>query len=129
MQMIKRDITTEEDIKLLVDTFYASLNQHPLLAPIFNDFAKVDWPSHLPVMYSFWGSLLLDNVVYTGRPFPKHARLPIKQEHFTAWLNLFIKTVDDLFEGNKAEEAKQKAMNIARVFQMRMGLFSLLDQA
>lgn len=125
---MKRDIETEEDVKLLVDTFYAHVNEDGLLAPVFNNVAKVNWQHHLPVMYNFWSSLLFGSMAYKGQPFPKHTRLPIKQEHFGRWVILFTQTIEELFEGVKAEEAKYKAKSIARIFQMRMGLLSILDQ-
>jgi hemoglobin len=125
---MKKDITTEEDVKLLVDTFYDHVNQDGLLSPVFNDIARTNWQHHLPVMYSFWSSLLFGSMAYKGQPFPKHLRLPIQQEHFRRWVVLFTQTIDELFEGPKAEEAKHKAKSIARIFQMRMGLLSILDQ-
>jgi len=125
---MKQDITTEEDVKLLVDTFYGHVNQDGLLSPVFNDFAQVDWQHHLPIMYKFWSSLIFGSMAYKGQPFPKHLRLPIQQEHFGRWVVLFTHTIDELFEGAKAEEAKHKAKSIARIFQMRMGLLSILDQ-
>ena len=39
----KTDITGIEDIKLLVNTFYDKVQQHPELGYIFNDVAKVHW--------------------------------------------------------------------------------------
>ncbi|MDX5396941.1 MAG: group III truncated hemoglobin, partial [Hymenobacteraceae bacterium] len=53
----KKDILAQEDIIKLVDTFYEKVNQDELLAPVFNDFAAVNWQTHLPVMYDFWGSV------------------------------------------------------------------------
>ncbi|MCC9168375.1 group III truncated hemoglobin [Pontibacter harenae] len=123
---MKKDIENEEDIKLLVDTFYDSVNQDELLAPVFNDFAQVDWEHHLPTMYKFWSSVLLGTTTYNGRPFPKHLRLPVSRSHFSRWISLFTQTVGDLFEGAKAEEAKHKATNIAHIFQMRMGLLDVI---
>lgn len=119
-----KDIENEADVKLLVDTFYDNVNKDELLSPVFNDFAHVNWESHLPVMYSFWNSVLFGSTVYKGRPFPKHLQLPINQTHFSRWLSLFTKTVDDLFEGPKAEDTKFRAQSIARIFQMKMGLIN-----
>ncbi|MBJ6119843.1 group III truncated hemoglobin [Pontibacter sp. BT310] len=119
---MKRDIENEDDIKVLVDTFYDHVNEDDLLGPVFNDFAKIDWDHHLPVMYNFWSTVLFGSMTYKGQPFPKHMRLPIAKEHFTRWIELFVKTVDELYEGAKAEETKQKALSIAQVFQMRLGL-------
>ncbi|PRY07863.1 hemoglobin [Pontibacter ummariensis] len=125
---MKKDIETEEDVKLLIDTFYDNVNQDSLLAPIFNDFAKVNWEQHLPIMYKFWSSLLFGSMAYKGQPFSKHMRLPIEQVHFLRWTSIFTATVDKLFAGTKAEEAKQKATSIAQVFQMKMGLLSIIGQ-
>ncbi|HTL17757.1 MAG TPA: group III truncated hemoglobin [Patescibacteria group bacterium] len=120
MQQTLKDIVTESDIKLLVDSFYQKVNDDELLSPIFNDLAHVDWHEHLPIMYKFWGSLLLRNNSYQGHPWPKHAVLPVGSAHFSRWLALFKKTVDDHFTGPKAVEAKNTAASIADTFQNRM---------
>lgn len=116
-----RDITQAEDIRRMVDAFYQKVQSDKLLGPVFNDAAQVDWDSHLPVMYTFWESLLLGTARYSGRPFPKHAPLPINTGHFMQWIKLFEATVDELFEGEKAEEAKGRARAIALVFMGKMG--------
>ncbi|WP_338764404.1 group III truncated hemoglobin [Bernardetia sp. ABR2-2B] len=116
----KNDIQNEENIKLLVDTFYDKVNQNLILSPIFNDFAAVDWSSHLPIMYRFWNGILFGEGGYKGNPFEKHIPLPIDKTHFENWLNLFVETVDEFFEGNKAEEAKQRASIIAYTFQSKL---------
>lgn len=122
------DIRDEQDIKLLVDTFYAKVNEDDLLAPIFNNFANVDWEHHLPIMYNFWSSVLFGTMAYKGQPFPKHMRLPIDRQHFARWVALFTATTDELFEGERAKELKQKAMSIAQVFQMKMGLIGIIGK-
>ncbi|SHL18068.1 group III truncated hemoglobin [Hymenobacter psychrotolerans] len=114
------DIQSEADIKLLVDTFYQKVNEDALLNPIFNGFAHVDWGRHLPIMYDFWSSILLGSSRYHGRPFPKHMPLPIDATHFQRWLELFEATIDELFAGPKAEEAKVRALNIATMFEYRL---------
>ncbi len=114
------DITTEEDIKKLVDSFYEKVNQDTLLSPIFNDFAKVNWEKHLPIMYRFWSSILLGTASYEGQPFPKHAFLPVDPTHFAQWLHLFFETISENFRGPVAEEAKLRAANIARIFSNKI---------
>ncbi|RNI32628.1 group III truncated hemoglobin [Rufibacter immobilis] len=121
----RTDIATEEDIRTLVDTFYGHVNQDDLLRPIFNEVAHVDWEHHLPNMYAFWSSVLFGSMAYKGQPFPKHLALPIERTHFTRWIALFIQTVEDLFAGPMAEQAKQKATSIANIFQMKMGLWAV----
>lgn len=119
-----QDISSETDIKQLVDSFYDLVVKDELLGPVFNDIAQVNWDSHLPKMYAFWSSMLLGGRDYFGQPFPVHAALSefITRQHFENWLRLFLKTVDDLFEGEKADLAKTRAQNIAMVFQAKMGL-------
>lgn len=119
---MKKEIKTEEDIKLLVDTFYSKVNDDKLLSPVFNEQAGVDWQEHLPKMYKFWGTQLIGTGNYLGRPFPPHAALKINAEHFERWLKLFTETVDELFTGMSAHMAKQKAQNIAAVFQYKLGI-------
>ena len=115
-----KTIHTKEDVIYLVDSFYEKVNKDELLSPIFNDFAKVDWETHMPTMYSFWSSILLGEESYTGSPFPKHLPLPIKQKHFDRWLELFHQTVNDNFEGKLAIEAKNRASNIAEIFSFKI---------
>jgi hemoglobin len=119
---MKKDIQTEEDIRILVDGFYGKVNKDPLLSPVFNDFAGVNWEKHLPKMYAFWDSLLLGKAVYNGRPFPPHSVLPINELHFDRWIQLFKLNIDENFEGPKAEEAKTRAYSIAQIFQHKLGL-------
>ena len=85
------DIETAQDVKRLVDAFYAKVNYDELLAPIFNDIAQVDWPKHLPTMYRFWQSLLFGSGNYQGAPFPKHAVLPVERAGLTTLLLEFAR--------------------------------------
>ena len=119
-----KDITTEADVKLMVDSFYERVAKDELLGPVFNEIARVDWEHHLPAMYSFWSTMLFRRTSYKGRPWPKHAPLPVRKEHFERWLSLFCGTVDSLFTGPKAKEAKSIALSIADTFQMRFGIFN-----
>jgi len=126
-----QDIATEQDIKNLVDRFYDKVNADPLLGPIFNDLVQVNWAEHLPTMYSFWSTLLFRTMTFKGQPMPKHMVLPLKKEHCDRWIALFCATVDELFAGPKAKEAKNYALSIADTFQTRMGIFNpfLFQQA
>ncbi|MTI32190.1 group III truncated hemoglobin [Xanthovirga aplysinae] len=124
----RKDIETEEDIKKLVDSFYDKVKRDEILAPIFNETAQVNWEKHLPKMYTFWSSLLLGSATYRGNAFAKHAPLPIKEQHFTRWLQLFHKTIDDLFSGPKAAEAKHRSRMIGGVFLHKIERLNLLSQ-
>lgn len=117
------DILTLDDVKLLVDTFYNKVAEDELLAPIFIDRLGDNWLPHLQKMYTFWQTVLLEEYTYNGAPFPPHARLPVDENHFNQWLNLFAQTVDTLFTGDKANEAKWRAAKMAQMFQHKIAYF------
>ena len=112
---MKEDIKNLEDVKVLVNTFYNNIRENELLGPIFNELIT-DWQPHLEKMYTFWDSILFGSATYSGKPFLPHANLPIKAEHFAQWVGLFKNTVDSLFEGDNANEAKNRAEKIAEIF-------------
>ncbi|MBK9639502.1 MAG: group III truncated hemoglobin [Bacteroidetes bacterium] len=121
---MKKDIESREDVELLVNTFYDGIKVHNLLGPIFNVSANINWETHLPKMYSFWSSLLLGEQSFTGNPMATHIALsksiPLTALEFSEWIELFNTTVDDLFEGEKANEAKIRAANIARLMLFKI---------
>ncbi len=114
---MKKDIENREDIELLVDTFYGYVQSNALLEPIFNDVARVDWATHLPKLYKFWASALIREQSFRGNPMQVHVGLSMQttmtQVEFDEWLMLFNSTVDELFEGPVAYEAKFRAERIA----------------
>ena len=117
---MRNDISTIEDIQILVNTFYDSIRKDELLKDIFNNKIQDRWSEHLEKMYSFWQTVLLEEHTYYGSPFVPHAQLPVSVEHFERWLGLFFKTVDDLFEGQKAERAKWQGQRMAEMFHSKI---------
>ena len=117
---MKSDIKHIEDIKVLVNTFYDKVRQDELLAPVFNSKIRGDWQPHLDTMYRFWNAALFNVREYMGNPFMKHASLPLTQEHFERWVDLFYQTIDATFEGAVADVAKRRAMIMAHTFYSRM---------
>ncbi|MGM0506627.1 MAG: group III truncated hemoglobin [Bacteroidota bacterium] len=122
-----QDIENDEDIRTLVYTFYDRIQDEERLGPIFNEVAKVDWDHHLPRMVDFWSNLIFQTRRFRGRPMQKHFPLPIRKSDFPRWVNLFHKTVDDLFAGERAEHAKRMASQIASTFAVRMAMADALE--
>lgn len=120
METIKHDIRNIEDIKVLVDTFYDQIRENELLGPIFNGIIQDRWPEHLEKMYRFWQTVLLEEHTYYGSPFPPHAKMPVEKKHFDQWVGMFSKTVDSLYEGEKAERAKWQGARMAEMFQYKI---------
>ena len=121
---MKKDIRTREDIELLINLFYDKVKSDPVIGYIFTDIVKVNWNKHLPVMYSFWENTIFFTGGYSGNPMEIHKRLnqrvSLKAEFFEQWTTLFTDTVDELFAGEKASLAKQRAISIAVVMQIKI---------
>lgn len=117
---MKQDIRNIEDIKLLVDSFYARIRNDSLLKDIFNNKIQDRWPEHLEKMYRFWQTVLLEEHTYYGSPFVPHAKLPVEREHFGQWIKLFYDTVDELFAGEKAARAKWQGERMAEMFHSKI---------
>ncbi len=110
------DIINRNDIELLIETFYSNLLIIDEMKPVFEG---LDFEKHIPHIVSFWSLVLLDEEGYTTNVFDKHINLPIKPPMFDVWLKIFTRTVDDLFTGNNAELAKQRATVIAFTFKSK----------
>lgn len=121
---MKRDIETRSDVVDLVNVFYGKVRPDKTIGFFFSTVKQVDWEKHLPVMVDFWQNIIFHTGGYTGNPMRIHMNLhgqsPMKKEHFERWLQLFVATVDELFEGEKAEQAKQRALSIATVMQSKI---------
>ena len=119
---MKPDISNPNDIRALIDSFYKKVQADDAIGFIFNDVAHVDWSHHLPVMYAFWEFLLLGTPdAYRGNPIQKHLdlhqKIPLKAEYFDRWLSLFQASVDELFEGPVAKDAKFRAYAISETWK------------
>ncbi|WP_417942247.1 group III truncated hemoglobin [Flavobacterium sp. RS13.1] len=121
--MALQDISNIDDIKLLVNMFYEKVQSDDLIGPVFNERMTGRWPEHLEKMYRFWQTILLEEHTYSGSPFPPHKQLPVNQTHFDRWMEIFTETVDSLFIGKLAEEAKIRAANMAYMFNYKIEYF------
>lgn len=114
-----RDILTSTDIAVIVSDFYGTIDEDVVLGPFF---AHVDMGEHVPKLTRFWSSVVFSTGTYHGRPFEPHVALGLAPEHFVAWLGRFERIVGRHFEGENADRMRQRARQIAAVFQMRLGL-------
>ena len=118
------DINNRADIQLLVDTFYNKVKLDETIGYLFNDVARVNWEQHLPRMYDFWENILFQTGNFKGNPMTAHLQLhqksPLTAAHFERWQQLFLATVDELFEGEMAELIKQRALSIATMMRIKV---------
>jgi hemoglobin len=128
---MKHDIKTKEDVFLLVSSFYDKVRQDAVLGPFFNN-VITDWDAHIDRLTNFWESSLFLKTKYLGNPLEVHVKVDrennnsITELHFGLWLNLWFQTIDELFEGDYAENAKRRARKMGtflylNIFQARQG--------
>jgi hemoglobin len=120
----RRDIEDRADCERLVRAFYGRAMDDPMIGFFFVDVARLDLEAHVPVIASFWDTILLGGQTYSGGAFAPHISIhrqaPIKSGHFERWLTLWSATVDELFAGPRAELAKAHAQRVARAFHRRL---------
>jgi hemoglobin len=121
---MKPDISTRANIELMIDSFYTRVKADDVIGYIFNDMVQLSWQVHIPIMYNFWETILLGVANYKGNPMGPHIHLDkketLKPEHFERWLELWHQTIDELFEGEKATEAKTRARHMAALIQFKV---------
>jgi hemoglobin len=121
---MKKEIESGNDIKLLVDRFYEKVLSDPQLAPFFAGAVQTHWSAHLALMYRFWENILFFTGGYTGNPMEIHQRLhnktPLGPDDFARWQKHFLTTLDEMFTGEKAQLARQRAIAIATVMQLKI---------
>jgi hemoglobin len=118
------DIETRADCERLVRAFYGRALEDEIIGWLFTDVARMDLDAHIPVITSFWETVLLGARSYSGGAFRPHVELHMKARlqagHFERWLALWRMTVDELFAGERAELAKAHALRVAQAFHGRL---------
>ncbi|HVF80629.1 MAG TPA: group III truncated hemoglobin [Flavisolibacter sp.] len=118
---MKTDIQGSDDVEIFVNSFYQKVMADDLLSPVFSSKIPADaWPAHLARMYAFWKAILFAERGFEGNPMQKHLQLPIEEKHFSQWLVLFTSTINDLYKGPKADEAKHRASSIAQIMNFKI---------
>jgi hemoglobin len=122
---MKHDIRNREDVHFLVTTFYDKIRKDDLLGPIFNE-RITHWKAHLEHLTDFWESSLFFVNKYKGNPLEKHVEVDaaikntINEHHFGVWLNYWIQTLDELFEGEKVNIAKNRARKMGTFIYIKL---------
>ncbi|MBS4072285.1 MAG: group III truncated hemoglobin [Algoriphagus sp.] len=120
-------IQSRKEVDLLVRSFYEQVRVHELLGPVFNEVVQ-DWEVHLVHLSDFWEMILLQTGPGAGKfnPTKVHREVDekvdysIDQVHFGSWLELWFATLDQYFEGEVADYAKEHARRMAHMLFMRI---------
>lgn len=122
--MTKSDISNREDILMLVTLFYSKVRNDNTLGPFFESIQ--DWDAHLEHLTTFWESSLFLKTKFRGNPLQVHTKVDkahnnsITELHFGIWLNLWFETVNELFEGDYAENAKRRARKMSTFLYLKL---------
>ncbi len=118
------DITSRKDIEFLLTKFYERAFADDVIGFIFTEVTHLDLAKHMPVIANFWDDMLLGAHNYSGNPIKVHQQIDqlteLNENQFSRWLMLWQITIDEYFAGEKAEEAKQRAGNIARIMMVKI---------
>lgn len=119
---MKPDLSTKTDIQKIVDLQYAQLLKHEETAHLF---AHLDLEHHMPKIYTFWCFLLDINAAenrYTGSAFEPHVKLDLSEKHFELWLHFLHSSINENFEGEKANLWIEKSNQLGLMFQYKLGV-------
>lgn len=123
--MKKSDISSRTDVKLLVSEFYKKVRKDEFLGPFFNE-VILNWDEHIENLTNFWESSLFLKTKYYGNPLEAHVKVDaqnnysINEHHFGVWLNLWYQTVEELFVGDYAENAKRRARKMGTFLYLKI---------
>lgn len=118
----------EENIEILVRSFYSQVLQDTLLAPFFieklgDNLQNEKWEEHLQLLTEFWKFVALGYEEYTGNPLQPHLHIQgLSREAFSQWLKLFHQTVDQTYVPSAGKYFKQKSTDIAENFIRKLSL-------
>lgn len=119
--MNKTDITTD-NLDQLIRVFYGRVRKDDLIGPYFNATIQGEevWEEHYKLLVDFWALNVLGISGFNGNPAKAHHSVDksfknsITTDHFDRWVSIWTVTIDELFEGDMAEKAKEKARNMAK---------------
>lgn len=112
-----KDIQTYGDCLLLIEKFYYKLLLDKQIGHFFKD---LPLDVHIPKVADFWAFILIDKPGYSNNMMQAHAKLDLKVPDFEQWLKLFHETIDQNFQGEKANLAKERSTLIAWTMRSKL---------
>lgn len=125
---MKQDISTREDIHFIITEFYKKLISDENMLPFFDEIVRQNHlEEHIETITDFWQDILLYTSFYSNNVMQKHLefdkKVKFEKEHFTLWLKYLTTTIDNSFEGQNAQNMKDRANSIAMVMQVKFNLY------
>lgn len=111
-----RDIADENDLRLVVESFYAQAANDLLLADALAAVGG-DKEKLITALTHFWRKLLLGDGPHSEGSCEKHRALNLASFHFERWVGLFQEVADAHFYGPMTHELKAWSTRLGTVFQ------------
>jgi hemoglobin len=123
-----QDISSRNDIHFIITEFYKKLIADENMLPFFETIVKEKHlEAHIETITDFWQDLLFHTSAYGENVLQKHLdfnkKVAFKKEHFSTWLSYLTTTIEVSFEGQNAQNMKDRAASIAVVMQVKMRLY------
>jgi hemoglobin len=119
-----KDLGTRKDIETLMNAFYSKALTDDVIGYFFTEVVPLNMEVHMPLIVDFWETVLLGKAAYKGNVMQVHQHIhhlsAFKEAHFARWVYLFHQTVDELYAGDHAELAKQRAESIATLMRIKL---------
>lgn len=121
-----KDLSTREDILLILQKFYDELLADDSINYFFNKITNVEehLEEHSEILATFWEQSLFLKGGYYNNMFQIHQKVheksPFTKEHYQTWLHHWNHTIDANFKGNYAEQMKAQALSMATVMQIKL---------
>ena len=120
---MKKDIETRKEIEQILTSFYERAFTDELIGYFFTRVVPLDLETHIPVIADFWEGIIFNRHSYNKNVMQIHQHInelsPINKEHLNRWVELFTKTISEMYEGNKAELMKQRARSVATLMDIK----------
>ncbi len=122
---MKQDISSKKDIHFIITAFYKKLVADENMLPFFKAIVEENHlEEHIKTITNFWQDILFHTASYSNNVMEKHLefhkKIVFKKEHFTTWLSYLKTTIDSSFEGQSAQNMKDRAASIAMVMQVKL---------
>jgi hemoglobin len=119
-----KDIETRADIELLMQAFYSKALTDETIGYFFTEVVPLKMEVHMSLIVDFWETILLGKAAYKGNVMQVHQHIhhlsAFKDLHFERWVFLFQQTVNEMYAGERAILAKQRAESIATLMRIKL---------
>ncbi len=121
---MKPDVSDAQDLYKIVASFYTKLLGDDSINHLFAETVQNGLQEHLQQLVRFWDQMIFGNYRYDKNVMEihqqQHQLTPFTAEHFEIWLGHFHGSIDELYEGEIAQNIKDRAYSIAYIMRTKM---------